>query len=40
MSTDEYSGGSFLYGQNINISRSSKSFRLSDRILETEINTR
>lgn len=40
MSTDKYSGGSFLYWENINISKSSKSFKLSDRIVEYPIHKR
>lgn len=40
MSADEYSGGSFLYWENVNISRNSKSFRLADRVLSTDINNR
>jgi len=40
MSSDEYTGGSFLYWENINISDSSKSFKISNRILYTDINNR
>ncbi len=38
MSTDEYSGGSFLYSQNINVSKNSKSFKISDYIVSTDIS--
>jgi hypothetical protein len=40
MSADEYSGGSFLYWENVNISRNSKSFKLADRLLNVDINNR
>jgi len=40
MSSDEYIGGSFLYSQNINISKSSKSFKIADRIPTKAINKR
>lgn len=40
MSADEYSGGSFLYWENINISRNSKSFKLADRLLSNDVNGR
>lgn len=40
ISADKYSGGSFLYGQNINISDNSKSFKISNNITTQQLNTR
>lgn len=40
MSADEYSGGSFLYSQWINVTKSSKSFKISDNIVDADITKR
>lgn len=40
MSSDEYTGWSFLYSQWLNISKSSKSIRISDRLIESTITNR